>query len=401
VPTIGAVVHPREGRPPTAAKTSRVIVVLGAGLIGLAVAYELAKRGADVRVFDPGEPARAASWAGAGMLAPFSEGALDSAFGSFCMRSLALYPAYVTELQEAGGIDARLRLDGVLHAAFSPDDVARLQARCSALQARGVPAEWFAPEAALRAEPALRPRGLLGAAFFASEGQVDNRRLGRALLAACKARGVRMDAPEGPAALEADARRVRGVRSRAGFVPASAVINACGAWGAELEGVPPQARVPVVPVKGQMLALTQMRALVRRVVWVPGAYLVPRDDGRLLVGATVERAGFDERVTAAGMRALLDAALDALPALGELSVSETWAGLRPGSHDGLPYLGATSLEGYFVATGHYRNGILLTPATACALAEAVEGKPPDADVAAFSPGRLQEEPASRQKSQAC
>jgi len=152
------------------------------------------------------------------------------------------------------------------------------------------------------------------------------------------------------------------------------VINAGGAWAADLAGVPVAARVPVSPIKGQMLALAIPRDFVRRVLWVPGAYCVPRDDGRLLIGATVERAEFDVRVTAQGLRSLLDAALNALPALGAFAVAETWAGLRPGTPDALPYLGATSLGGYVLATGHYRNGILLTPATAHAIADLVEGK---------------------------
>jgi glycine oxidase len=223
------------------------------------------------------------------------------------------------------------------------------------------------------------------------EGQIDNRRLGRALQAACAALAVAIDVDAGPVALEADARRALGVRTPAGFRPASAIVNATGAWAGELEGVPAEARVPVVPVKGQMLALAAPKGLVRGVLWVPGAYLVPRDDGRLLVGATVEDAGFDVRVTARGQRQLLDAALGALPSLGDSTISESWAGLRPGSPDGKPFVGATALGGYFVATGHYRNGILLTPATALAVADALEGKPAAPDTVGLSPLRLTKE----------
>ena len=369
-----------------------MIVVRGGGLIGLGIAYELAKRGAEVRVLEAGEPGRAASWAAAGMLAPYTEGLAGTPFEAFCARSLALYPAYVEELREAGGVDARLKIDGIVRAAYTETEASALRAQVDAARQSGVEAAWLERREVVRAEPALGPN-VLGGALFAGEGQVDNRRLGRALASACAARGVRIDAGGGHVALEADARRVRGVRSRDGFVPASVVVNATGAWAGELAGVPPEARLTVFPVKGQMLALAMSRALMRRVVWVPGAYLVPRDDGRLLVGATVEDAAFDVRVTAGGIRSLLDAALAAVPALRDLALVETWAGLRPASPDGLPYLGATSLEGYFVAAGHHRNGVLLAPATARALADALEGKVDDA-ARPLSPLRLGAPPSA-------
>ncbi len=359
-----------------------MIVIIGAGLIGLAIAFELATRGASVRVLDARAPGKAASWAGAGMLAPYTEALVSRSFEELCVRSLALYPRFVEGVRAAGGVDARLRLNGVLEAAYDDAQERRLRAHAEALAARGVAARFLERDETRFMEPALGP-GVRGAAYSAAEGSVDNRRLGRALQAACSALGVRIDAPGGDVALEADARRVLGVQTRAGFAAAQTVINAAGAWAGIVDGVPAHVRVPVTPVKGQMLALAMPRGLVRRVTWVPGAYLVPRDDGRLLIGATVENAGFDVRVTAAGTRALLDAALAALPVLGDLAVAETWAGLRPGTPDGLPYIGATALTGYVVATGHYRNGILLAPATARGVADLVEGRP-DGALAPFA-----------------
>jgi len=364
-----------------------MIVVIGAGLIGLGIAYELARRGAQVRVIDAREPGGGASWAGAGMLAPYTE-SVEGPYEAFCARSLAMYPDFVAGVRACGGVDSRLRLDGILEAAFDAASAERLQAHVAALVARGVAARWLDRDAALRLEPALGG-DVLGASLCEPEGSVDNRRLGRALRAACAALDVPVDAHAGEVALEADARRVLGVRGPAGFVPASHVINATGAWAGALAGVPARSRVPVVPVKGQMLALAMPHAYVGRTLWVPGAYLVPRDDGRLLVGATVEEAGFDVRVTARGVRSLLDAALRALPSLGDLAVAETWAGLRPGSPDGLPCLGETATAGYFVASGHYRNGILLTPATAAGIADAIEGKG-TTGLAAFSPRRFED-----------
>ncbi len=360
------------------------IVVVGAGLIGLAIAAELAERGATVRVIEAREPARAASWAGAGMLAPYTEASTSPEFDAFCADSLARYPAFAARLLERGGVDPHLRLEGILELAFDRATEERLRAGVVLRRARGISARFLERDEVRSLEPVLGA-ATRGAAFCEQEGRIDNRRLGRALVAACRALGVRIDAGAGQVALEADERRILGVRGAEGFVPAAAVVNAAGAWAAELDGVPEHARVEVVPVKGQMLALAMPKGLVRHTLWVPGAYLVPRDDGRLLVGATVEAAGYDTRVTAHGLRALLDAALGALPALRDLTVAETWAGLRPGTPDGLPYIGETTLGGYYVAAGHFRNGILLAPATAVLVADVLEGKP---GIAAFSPRRV-------------
>ena len=366
------------------------VAIVGAGLIGLGIAYELAKRGATVRVIDAREPARAASWAGAGMLAPYTESVPSAALEAFCADSLARYPSFVADLRERGGVDAHLQLDGIVEAAYTDAQEHRLRVRARDLAERGIAARWLERDELRMCEPALGA-AVRGAVLCEAEGHVDNRRLGRALRAACDALGVRIDADAGNVAIEADSRRLLGLRTGDGFVPADVVVNATGAWAGELAGVPAHARVAVVPVKGQMLALAMPRGLVRRSLWVPGAYLVPRDDGRLLVGATVESAGFDLRVTARGLGALLAAALAALPALGDLSVAETWAGLRPGSSDGLPYIGATALGGYYVAAGHYRNGILLTPATAVLVADILEGR--TGGIAAFAPQRDHEAPA--------
>ncbi|MGB8520722.1 MAG: FAD-dependent oxidoreductase, partial [Candidatus Tumulicola sp.] len=211
------------------------------------------------------------------------------------------------------------------------------------------------------------------------------RRLGRALIAACRERGVAVDTV-GTVAVECDARRVLGMRTDVGFTPAGAVVNAAGAWAGQLQGLPAEVLPAIEPRKGQMLALQVPARFVRSATWLPGAYVVPREDGRLLVGATDERAGFDERVTAAGMRTILDAALNAAPALAGFSIVETWAGLRPGTADGRPFIGATALAGLFVAAGHYRNGILLAPATARLVCDAVSGVE-DRQLDAFSLGR--------------
>jgi glycine oxidase len=346
------------------------VVVIGAGLIGLAIAFELAERGATVRVYDRGEPGRAASWAGAGMLAPYTERVRDEALLEFCASSLREYPAFVERVRAASGIDPCLRLNGVVHAAFGDADLERLQRHAQALAARDVATEMLDRSSLLSAEPWLGPH-VAGGLIVSGEGRVDNRRLGRALVSACQTRGVLIE-QSSALRVECDARRVLGLRTNLGFVTAGAIVNACGAWAAQLQGVPPSCVPPIEPIKGEMLALAAPADFVRHATWVPGAYLVPRDDGRLLVGATMEPAGFDERVTAKGMHELLHAALSAAPSLRSFAVTESWAGLRPGTSDGLPFLGPTPIAGLFLASGHYRNGILLAPATARLMADAIE-----------------------------
>jgi glycine oxidase len=236
----------------------------------------------------------------------------------------------------------------------------------------------------LAAEPWLGAHAS-GAMYVAPEGHIDNRRLGRALVAACRERSV-VIARTRSLTVECDARRALGVRTDMGFAPAGAVVNAAGAWAGDVPGVPASSRPPVVPRKGQMLALEAPIGFVRHATWVTNAYLVPRDDGRLLVGATDEHAGFDLRVTAGGIASLLEAALAAAPSLAGFTVSETWAGLRPATSDGRPFIGPAPLDGMFVAAGHYRNGILLAPITARLIAECVEGRIAG-DLAAFSLAR--------------
>ncbi len=321
------------------------------------------------------------------MLAPYTEAIEDPELRALCVASLGRYAAFVEAVANETGLDAQLRLEGIISAAYDDDAVGRLEQRAASLAGAGVPHAFCERSDALRLEPALGKR-VRSALLVRPEGTVDNRRLGRALLAGCEALGVGVGADARDLQVECDRRRVLGVRSHRGFSPATWVINAAGAWAAQIPGVPPQAVPPVEPVKGQMLALAMPRGFLKRPAWVPGAYLVPRDDGRLLVGATVERAGFDTRVTAEGLRRLLEAALDAAPALRDLAVTESWAGLRPGSPDGRPFIGPSALEGLLVATWRGRDWILLAPMPAPLIAECVEGKN-RSDLSPWLPLRMQ------------
>ncbi len=362
------------------------VAIVGGGLIGLATAFELAQRGATVRVYERGEPGHGASWAGAGMLAPYAERIEDETLLDLCRTSLAQYPAFVQRVVDAGGVKVDVSLDGIVEAAFDDERLEELTSFARELAVRNVTSDVLDRRAALLAEPALG-KHTVGALIIGGQGYVDNRRLGRAILAACRAEGVIVHAPVADVAIECDERRVLGVRSALGFTPASIVINAAGAWAAHIPGVPPEAIAAVSPVKGQMLALAAPEGFLRRATWVPGAYLVPRTDGRLLIGATVEDAGFDERVTAKAVDALLHAALVAAPSLGAFTLTETWAGLRPATPDGRPFIGPTAIAGLLLATGHYRNGILLAPVTATTIASFVESGDA-APLAAWSPLRM-------------
>jgi glycine oxidase len=305
------------------------------------------------------------------MLAPYTEDIEDEAMLELCLASLERYPVFVKRVIDASGIDVELSTDGIIEAAFNDERLEELRAHAQRSVAKGARAHMLDRREAILAEPALG-KHVTGALLTSGQGYVDNRRLGRALLEACRKRGVVLHAPVSSLAVECDARRVRGLRTDRGFVSADIVINAAGAWSSQIDGIPQRALPPVTPMKGQMLALAAPARFLRRTTWVPGAYLVPRADGRLLVGATVEDAGYDERVTARAIRSLLDAALAAAPALGEFTITESWAGLRPATPDGRPFIGPTAIDGLLVATGHYRNGILLSPETAYRVASFVE-----------------------------
>lgn len=362
------------------------VAVVGAGLIGLSIAFELAERGFAVRVFDRGEPGRGASWAGAGMLAPFTEHIEDVEMLALCRRSLAGYPAFVRRVREASGLPLDLALGGIVEAVFDREHLAALKHQVRRLAGMGVSAQLLDRRETLLAEPALGHH-VAGALLVSGQGYVDNRRLGRALLEACLRRGVRLQAEVRDVQIECDARRVRGVRTEHGFFPAALIINAAGAWAGVIPGIPASAALAVTPVKGQMLALAAPVGFLRRTTWVPGAYLVPRDDGRLLVGATVEDAGFDERVDARAVHHLLHAALQAAPSLGSFTVTESWAGLRPKTVDERPFIGPTAIDGLIAAAGHYRNGILLAPETARLVADFVESGD-DLELKPWSPLRV-------------
>jgi len=350
------------------------VAVIGAGVIGLAIAWRLAQRGAAVAVFDKGEAGAGASRAAAGMLAICCEAEPgEEQLVALGRASQAMWPDFAGELEQAAGHSVDLRREGTMLVALTADDQARLRHRLEFQKTLGLPVEWISGADARRREPHLAP-GLAGAVFSPEDHQVDNRKLAAALRIAAANAGANIHEHCAVARILIAGERTAGVALADGRqIAAGTVVLAAGAWSRRIEGLPPDLRPPVRPVKGQMLAL-RMAAdapLLTHVVWATNAYLVPRRDGRLLVGATVEEKGFDATLTAGGTLALLDAAWRTIPAIEELAIDEMWAGHRPGSRDDAPILGPGPVEGLVYATGHYRNGILLTPVSADAIARFV------------------------------
>ncbi len=349
------------------------VAVIGAGVIGLGIAWRLAGR-ADVTVFERDRAGGGASHAAAGMLAACCEAEPgEEALVALGRDSQARWPSFAAELERASGVDVELRDEGTIVLALTADDQATLAHQLEFQKTLGLPLQWLSPAETRAREPHLAGK-IAGAVFSPEDHQVDNRKLSAALCIAAKAAGVTIHERRPVQEIAVQAGRAAGVVLADGErVNADVVVLAAGAWSRGIGGLPPDRRPPVRPVKGQLFALRMNpnAPLVNHVVWAPGAYLVPRRDGRLIVGATVEEKSFDTTITAGGLLTLLEAAWRAIPAIEELPVDEIWTGHRPGSRDDAPILGRGPLEGLFYATGHHRNGILLAPVTADAMSKLI------------------------------
>lgn len=354
------------------------ILIVGGGVCGLGIGWRLAQAGRPVTVLEQREigpgSLPAATWASAGMLAPHVEAEPgEEKLLPLLLESHARWPAFARELQEASGVDVGYRTEGTLVVALDRDQAERLRFQYEFQRSLGLELVWLSGDAARRREPHLS-RNVAAALYSPHDHQVDNRQTLLALRQAFLAAGGVLRERAAVAEILVGSGAVQGVRLTSGeMLHAPVVVIAAGAWSATLPGLPPEAQPPVRPVKGQMLALqTPSNApLLRHVVWGRDVYLVPRKDGRLLVGATVEEKGFDAQLTAGGVYQLLRRAWELLPGIDEAPLIELWAGLRPGSRDDAPILGATSVKGLILATGHYRNGILLAPITADAVSHLI------------------------------
>ena len=342
-------------------------------MIGLSIGWRLATAGCEVDVFERGAAGRGASWAAAGMLAAGVETEPgELALYELNRASQRLWPGFARALEAASGLSVGYRAEGTLRIALTRDDAARLRATYEFQRQSGIVLEWLTGAEVRRREPHLAA-GVAAGVSSAEDHQVDNRLVVPALIAALRRAGGRLHEHAAINRVEIANGRAVGVRAGDELVAADTVVLAAGAWSRDIDGLPPAARPPVRPVKGQMLALRMNpeTPMLRHVLWTPRAYLVPRKDGRLIVGASVEERGFDPSLTAGAMFALLDAAWRALPGTEELPIDEMWAGFRPGSRDDAPILGACAVDRLVLATGHYRNGILLTPITAEAISRLI------------------------------
>jgi glycine oxidase len=360
--------------------------VAGGGLIGGSIALELARAGLRVGLFDRQEPGQEASWAGAGILSPAPESAAMVSLVPLGKASMALYPEFVRMVEEISGQSTGYRSKGTLQALFSGDAREELSTVIALHHGLGLKAEPLRAEDARELEPSLS-EDLEAGVLRPDEASVDNRALTQAVLEAARRSGVQFFPASGAEAIWRECERCVGLHLKNEKIEAQWTVIAAGCFSANIGGV--AAYAPVRPAKGQMIALRADDLKIERVLWSENIYLVPRNDGRILAGATVEYTGFEKGLTAGGLEKVLAGAIELSPGLANARVEETWAGLRPDSPDHLPILGPTDIEGLLIATGHFRGGILLTPITARLVSEWVTQQRVSVDWDRFSPLRFQ------------
>ena len=375
---------------PQAVRQRPHTIIIGAGVNGLGIAWRLAQAGCRVDVYERGSVGQGASWAAAGMLAACAEAEPgEEALVALGRESQAMWPTFADELTHASGIDPEYTETGLVVAALNRDEAAKLRFDHDFQQRLGLETHWLNGAETRTYEPHLRT-GVAAGLYSSQDHQVDNRKLVQALGEAAGRAGVRIHEQAPVDSLETEQGRVTGVWIAGELHRAEAVVLAAGPWTAAIGGLPETARPPVRPIKGQMLSLQMdpVQPLVHHVLWAPTVYMVPRRDGRLLIGGTVEERGFDTSMTAGGVYALLQAAWRAVPAIEDLAIDEMWVGFRPGSRDDAPILGRSALAGLWFATGHHRNGILLAPLTAEAISRDILSGAPIGALAPFRVDRF-------------
>jgi glycine oxidase len=363
-------------------------IVVGAGVIGCAVAYELARRGADVLVLDPRGVGQGATQASAGMLTPYHEAHEGGPLRDLAVRSLGLYDQFVADVRMDSAQSIAYVREGSLEVATADESTERLQAAARDLTASHVQCAWLDAGAAHAAEPLLA-RDVTAGLLIPEHGHLAARDFTHALATAAVTRGATIGSAQAVRRVAADGRDLR-VETIDSTITAHHVVLAAGCWSGSvaMDGVP---SLPVRPVRGQLLHLAWTGPSLRRIVWGTRCYVVPLPDSSVLVGATVEEAGFDARVTVAGVRDLLDAVCELIPQAWQAGFLGARVGLRPGTPDALPIVGSSSrLPGLVFATGHYRNGVLLAPLTAKLVADLIIEGHGDPVLEALSPDRFGE-----------
>lgn len=365
------------------------VLIIGGGIIGLAIARELHKKGVGkITILERGAVGMESSHAAAGMLAPHAETDRLDDFFFFCHESSKLYPDFAAEIFEETGVDIELDREGTLYLAFTETDAHEIRRRFEWQKAAGLQVEHLSAQETRQAEPFVSP-DVLESLFFPNDWQVENRRLVHALQRFAELNRIEIRENTQISRLLIESGKITGAETEAAEIFfAGKVILASGAWTSVFKAgnfALPQ----VKPMRGQMIAFHTAKRLFQKVIYSPRGYLVPRFDGRVLAGATVEDAGFDKSVSDAGIEFLRENALEIAPSLVNLEVAEKWAGLRPFAADGLPILGGfPPVENLFLATAHYRNGILLAPLTAKILAEKMVANEDSKYLSAFSPNRF-------------
>jgi glycine oxidase len=384
---------------PPSQRDSFDALVIGAGAIGLACAWRAAQRGLSVCVVDREAPGSGATRVAAGMLAPVGEASWgEEALLDLNLASARLYPGFATELEERSGKPVGYRRCGALHVALDRDETEELQRRYELQSSLGLEAQWLRPRECRQLEPGLAT-AVAGGVHARDEAEVDPRSLVSALVAACEREGVALilDAEVSDGIFEGG--DLRGVVAAGGReLQARHVVLATGWWSGRTAWLTESARPPVRPVKGQILELRGPadEPLCERVVATEWVYVVPRGDGRVVVGATVEERGADLTVTAGGVHELLRETYRVLPDVEELELIDAVAGLRPGTPDNAPMIGPGEVDGLVLATGHYRNGILLAPITGDAVAALLEGDEPPEPARHFGVERFARDRASQE-----
>jgi glycine oxidase len=361
------------------------VAIAGGGLIGSAIALELAQAGLSVGVFEKGEPGREASWASAGILSPAPEAPGMIPIVPLAKASMGLYPGFVANVEEISSQNVGFRPFGTMDALFSRDATRDLSTLIALHHGLGLRAEPLRPEEARELEPALSPE-VEAAALRPEEASIDNRALTRAVLRAAQKSGAEIFPDHDVEAIWCEKGRCAGLKLRDANVSAKWTIIAAGCFSANIEGV--AAYAPVRPAKGQMVSMRADELKIERVLWSEKVYVVSRNDGRILAGASVEYVGFDKHVTAGAVEKILSDAIELVPGLAKARIEETWAGLRPDSPDHLPILGPTDLDGLLMATGHFRSGVLLTPVTARLMREWITQQWVSVDWERLSPMRF-------------